>query len=999
MIHFKKDIYFAGLKTKKDLTKLFYFEDCIMKFFVQLCLLTFSISLFSQVSLTGDTNFPRRSLYISGQAIEANFQVNGLKPEEQLELLVDIKDYRDQLLKSFRIPVKGDDKGRWKHVVSELPNREWGFYRVYAMLSNGVILPKRGTRPAGFLTYAVVPDPASRPVPEQDECVFGFHAHYYSPWLGARSVMKGLAATPELYQKSQESAVKHLRDVYENIDFVTYFHTAFVGSSDPFKQWTSEQLEKHSRVSNPKTGARMFIGEEGERLYKESVKKIVSSAVFQRGHNKYMSYQPMWEPNIGFTPSEILSTHKAAFEAIREADPSAKIMGLTYSNLSWDGAALEQKKLFERGLLDYMDVLSLHPYCPPPLSKETLIQRLRDLRRYIKQHAKERDIQIHATEFGISMENNLDGDLKQLNHMMQTCLILLGEHVSVIQPFYTYDFMSYDNRPEWTFGVCYNLDSKGKSHPWNVSPKPWFSAYSFLTFLLEGFHSNGMISVPGEESMLIYRYADKNDNCIVAAWDHEKNSVLRLPVGKNEIEIADVMGKRTLLQCPGMIAEVTLSPTPVYLIGVAPELYGSNVEKQIQPNSDTLSVGYGNPLCLTGKLFPPKGKGPLELRITFPEKSNISPLRRELDEDSLNKGRYVVEIPFSNDFRCGKYNVSLSLNSGNDVLALEWISIELLPPLQLENVSPNTVNGKPVFAFQLRNICDKTIRGEFHTKISRRNNETFKLNLEAGETKTYEIYPPEGMEKSFTFRFVILQLDFELDNNYRFSERLRVNYLSASYLPQVGLDNDFSGWSNPKYSPIPDVPVRSRQYYKGVKDLKACAALGWNEHFLLLNVIVEDDHFVQPFSGLKTWNGDSIQCGFAKNSNVPATPNEQEFLSMQAYSEINYALSAKGPEAYRTISFDRAILPEELISAHDAPFQITKEELPDGRVKIHYLAAIPWRFLNITSPYADMNVYWAMTVNDRDDADIKKQPDVSAIGAYSLKHQAPCFFGPVKLEK
>lgn len=241
-----------------------------------------------------------------------------------------------------------------------------------------------------------------------------------------------------------------------------------------------------------------------------------------------------------------------------------------------------------------------------------------------------------------------------------------------------------------------------------------------------------------------------------------------------------------------------------------------------------------------------------------------------------------------------------------------------------------------------------------------------------------------------------MRLDFELKNKIRFSKRQDMNFLSARYLPGVGLNGDFTAWESPVRLPLPGKPVRAPQYHNGDQDLSARAAFGWNEHFLLIDLEVDDDHFVQPYTGLKTWNGDSIQCGFAKAVELPPGVNELEYLMTQAYSEIDYALTTAGKEAYRTISFDRKNLPEGAISDKDAPFQITRELLPDGRSRLHYRIALPWRFLNIAEPSAGMKVYWASTVNDRDDI---KQKDVSAIGAFQLKHQAPQYFGSIQLEQ
>ena len=948
--------------------------------------------LFSQVRLYGDTNFPARSMYIPGEKIETRLRAEGLRQGEQSELLVDVRDWQEQTLKSYRLPVEGDAGGVWRCVLPDLPNREWGFYRVYARLSNGVTLEKRGTRPAGFLTYAIVPDPDSRPVPAEGESVFGFHTSYISPWIGARTVMRYLHPTREQYEKTWVGQRKRLNDVYRGRPWVTYSHTAFRESCDPFSLWTREQREKYSKVVHPGIGARMFIGEEGERLYRQSVAKIAAFARFQMGNNQWMNYQPMWEPNIAFTPDEILRVHKAAFQTLRKVDPQGRVWGLTYANLNWDGAVLAHKRLFERGLLKYMDALSLHPYCAPPLTKRTFIQRLRALRNCIQQYAEGREIPVYATEFGISPPNNLTGDMLQLNHMIQQILILLGEHVSIIQPFYVYDLANRENKQEWTFGICYNLDTPVQSYPKAVSPKMWLPAYSFLTFLLEGFHSNGMISIPEKESTIIYRYGNRDNQCVIAAWDHAGNSVLRLPVGRTQIEVADVMGKRRRITCPEMVAEIPLSPTPLYLLGVSPELYGNQARQPIQPTSEPHAHPWGEPLRFTGKIFPPPGNGRLELQFTFPGESRIPAVRIPLDDKNLKQSSYSVKIPFKDTFRCGKYHASVSLLSDGNVLASEWLPVEISVPIRLEQLQTEYGADETSLKYLLRNDSNRRLQGTFTLQLGHLK-QTFPLDLKTGESRKYELQL-RGAEKPYTFLRTTMRLDFELKNKIRFSKRQDMNFLSARYLPGVGLNGDFTAWNSPVRLPLPGKPVRSPQYYNGDQDLSARAAFGWNEHFLLIDLEVDDDHFVQPYTGLKTWNGDSIQCGFAKAVELPPGVNELEYLMTQAYSEIDYALTTAGKEAYRTISFDRKNLPEGAISDKDAPFQIIRELLPDGRSRLHYRIALPWRFLNIAEPSAGMKVYWASTVNDRDDI---KQKDVSAIGAFQLKHQAPQYFGSIQL--
>ena len=71
---------------------------------------------------------------------------------------------------------------------SAAPHARLGFYRVGAELSNGLLLHDLGTRPAGFLTYAVVPDPAKRADLDEDKSHFAMQG---APWDKKKSALIG----------------------------------------------------------------------------------------------------------------------------------------------------------------------------------------------------------------------------------------------------------------------------------------------------------------------------------------------------------------------------------------------------------------------------------------------------------------------------------------------------------------------------------------------------------------------------------------------------------------------------------------------------------------------------------------------------------------------------------------------------------------------------------------------------------------------------------------
>ena len=127
----------------------------------------------------------------------------------------------------------------------------------------------------------------------------------------------------------------------------------------------------------------------------------------------------------------------------------------------------------------------------------------------------------------------------------------------------------------------------------------------------------------------------------------------------------------------------------------------------------------------------------------------------------------------------------------------------------------------------------------------------------------------------------------------------------------------------------------------------------------------------------------------AKRRFSPSGANDLAKRHELAYSEINFALSSSGPVANRAVSFDTDAFPLSDIPQTLLPLAISR----DGNL-IHYRIAVPWAFLNIRKPKPGDIIYFALTVNDRDTGE---QTDVSALGIFELKKNAPNRFGAVIL--
>ena len=145
------------------------------------------------LSLTGDTSEPRHSLFIPGQQVVLYFFINDLAVENHTVLYLDIEDEQENNLSSFQIPVKIAKQKLWQvHLQS---GNEWkitvfpehkklGFYKVKASLSSGELLEEKASRPAGYLTYAIIPDPSLRKKYAAEESFFGMLGAFEPGLLG-----------------------------------------------------------------------------------------------------------------------------------------------------------------------------------------------------------------------------------------------------------------------------------------------------------------------------------------------------------------------------------------------------------------------------------------------------------------------------------------------------------------------------------------------------------------------------------------------------------------------------------------------------------------------------------------------------------------------------------------------------------------------------------------------------------------------------------------------
>ena len=134
----------------------------------------------------GDTNRPNNSTFVQGEQITLTFTVTG---DCSSTVNLAIVDANGTAIVSTSVPVTNGV------ATYTAPSSKLGYYRVNASLSDGISPQMLGTRPAGFITYAVMPDPATRVNYGDQLSHFGMQGGFAAsqgsviPYLGIRYVL------------------------------------------------------------------------------------------------------------------------------------------------------------------------------------------------------------------------------------------------------------------------------------------------------------------------------------------------------------------------------------------------------------------------------------------------------------------------------------------------------------------------------------------------------------------------------------------------------------------------------------------------------------------------------------------------------------------------------------------------------------------------------------------------------------------------------------------
>jgi hypothetical protein len=243
---------------------------------------------------------------------------------------------------------------------------------------------------------------------------------------------------------------------------------------------------------------------------------------------------------------------EATASRIRNADPSGQVVAGATSQipLKWF------EDCFKNGLLNWIDVLSVHPYRSQP--PETVIPDYTKLRVLIARYAPaSKQIPVISGEWGYS---NLNWDKSRLTEQQQANylvrMFLINSYQKIpVSIWYDWKNDGTDsNEREHQFGTVHH----------DLNPKAAYLAVKVLSSTLAGYSISEKIDL-GNENDFAFRLT-KGNREVVVFWTLGPKHNVDLPIGPTEVTLVGIYGGKVIINWKSKHLNLRAEQSPQYLL-------------------------------------------------------------------------------------------------------------------------------------------------------------------------------------------------------------------------------------------------------------------------------------------------------------------------------------------------------------------------------------------------------------------------------------------------
>ncbi|MGO4495235.1 DNRLRE domain-containing protein [Paenibacillus sp. 2RAB27] len=623
-------------------------------------------------------------------------------------------------------------------------------------------------------------------------------------------------------------------------------------------------------------------------------------------------------------PENYFPLLKKTYETVKAAHPDMPVVGMVMAiDLNW------MEKVFQLGGMQYLDVISVHPYVYPgePERLESQIKGLQDLIRTYN-NGQLKPIWISETGWPTQLDSRGVDEQKQADYLIRGYVVSIANGIDKIM---WYDFMNDGvqlNYNEDNFGIIRNPNDKLGAY----TPKPAYAAYATMSRALGGAQ---FVSKDSTDTDIRSYVFEKNGEQIRALWAIG-SSVPAVIHTTNSIQITDMMGNtETYVPYNGNVY-VTLNDEPLFIKG---HISGVEKDSTFSLHGDPTRVG--DPINLT-----------LETdNTTFASYSFSLKVEGESYPVVAEGGHKVTQmLTVSNLNEPGVRLVKGYLTKGNDKIGMIRSAVTALQSYE--------VKVRPIFADV--DTMTKTLQIQINNLSATKGLQVKKVEWKFGtQSGTKDIHAVVQSSSADVYDIPLIGYGLGVTNALKvtvyFDEFDPFTYEgTAEFNPIMQGTVNVGGGLDPETAAASSTIDLSKGTvkmtgYQGASDLSGKFWLNFDSNRLYITARVKDNTMTAPFTGADIYKNDSFQ--FAISNGLPG-----ESLS---WYEYGISQTPNGPQIYRWITPPG--VSKGLVTNGD--LVVTRDENQHETI---YELGLPWSELTPIKAERNGVISFSLLVNDND---------------------------------
>lgn len=558
---------------------------------------------------------------------------------------------------------------------------------------------------------------------------------------------------------------------------------------------------------------------------------------------------------------------KAAYAAIKKADPEAKVVVFEAAHI--DISFIE--RAYAAGIGDYADVVAVHPYdWTGGFRVSDLYEDIEALKEVMKKYNS--DLPIWITEFGYFTYvpgeygvDMIDGVWAGVTPEGQAAYLTAARGATkaydLADVFFLYtwnEFASPETKNQDAFGIVHYWLNKNSAH----GAKPAYAALSAANNYI-GKNAEVKNSVQSGDTYAMHFYNGKLGKDVVMCYSQGDKAVKSFKLGCESVDVYDMYGnyKRTFKSDNG-IFDFVMTDIPEYVIGNFSEFsFAEESPNAVIPESFSEEVIAGESVTfnftnMSGEnltIVPEETEGICVLKNDGFINSQASLVLKT--EEGLSGEKSIgitVRDENGNERYFANHNITFVEPIGVEVKAQKanensqahWQAV-----ITVENRSSELSYSGKVEILAPENVAAVSKARSFYA-------------LEPGEKFTAVVNLPTRIIK----RTVNLKTKVTLNNGYTDETETLLDFATAAYAkkPPV-IDGTISDgeWLGSWIGADEAKDIVAIKDWRGSDDLSFSGMLMWDEENLYLMATVRDDAFSTEYVGGpgNMWQGDGIQFG------------------------------------------------------------------------------------------------------------------------------------------